>query len=276
MQKVIYRNEIEQYEEQIDQMIIRHIEEGLVETFEGFEHFSLVAFDWYDINDIEQEPSQMIIYLDADDFFVICENEVSYKAAKAYFTEAPTNERAMYLFFKTLFKGDIKNLEALEDRISELDDNIIAGQEPDARTKIVDIRYEILCLKKYYEQFELVFDELCENDNELISENYINYFEVLRNRTDRMTSSVMNLREFVVQVRESYQAQIDIEQNRLMKIFTLVTSIFLPLTLIAGWYGMNLQMPEVEWAYSYPVVIAVCIIVCVIWLVVFKKKGWFK
>ena len=127
-----------------------------------------------------------------------------------------------------------------------------ANKEKDAREQIVDLRYEILRLKKYYEQFELVFDELCENDNELISENYINYFEVLRNRTDRMTSSVMNLREFVVQVRESYQAQIDIEQNRLMKIFTLVTSIFLPLTLIAGWYGMNLKMPEVEWAYSYP------------------------
>jgi len=276
MQKVIYRHEIEQYEEQIDQAIISYIEEGLVETFEGFEHYSLVAFDWYDINDVEQDPSQMIIYLDEEDFFVICENEVSYNAAKLYFAEAQTNERAMYLFFKYLFKGDTKNLERLEDKISELDDRIIDGKETDARAQIVDIRYEILRLKKYYEQFELVFDELCENDNELISENYINYFEVLRNRTDRMTSYVMNLREFIVQVRESYQAQIDIEQNRLMKIFTLVTSIFLPLTLIAGWYGMNLKMPEVEWAYSYPVVIGICVFVCLVWFILFKKKGWFK
>ena len=94
MQKVIYRNEIEQYEEQIDQIIINHIEEGLVETFEGFEHFSLVAFDWYDISNIEQEPSQMIIYLDEEDFFVICENEVSYKAAKTYLV--PNNYEKYY------------------------------------------------------------------------------------------------------------------------------------------------------------------------------------
>lgn len=276
MQKVIYRTEIENYQKQIDQAIISYIEEGLVETFEGFEHYSLVAFDWYDINDVEQDPSQMIVYLDEDDIFVICENEVSYNAAKGYFSEAPSNERALYMFFKNLFKGDTKNLERLEDKISALDDDIIDGKEVNAREKIVDIRYEVLRLKKYYEQFELVFDELCDNDNELISEQFLNYFEILRNRTDRMTSYVMNLREFIVQVRESYQAQIDIEQNRLMKIFTLVTSIFLPLTLIAGWYGMNLKMPEVDWEYSYPVVIGVCIFICVFWFILFKKKGWFK
>lgn len=276
MQRVIFKHEISKYEEQVNQEIINYLEEGLVETFEGFENYSLVAFDWYDIGDVEKEPAQMILYLDDDDFFVICENDVSYRAARAYFTEAADNERAMYLFFKNLFKGDSKNLERLEDKISELDDAIIDGKEKDAREQIVDLRYEILRLKKYYEQFELVFDELCDNDNGLISEKFINYFEVLRNRNDRMISSVMNLREFVVQVRESYQAQIDIEQNRLMKAFTLVTSIFLPLTLIAGWYGMNLQMPEFDWEYSYPVVVGICILVCMIWFIIFKKKGWFK
>lgn len=276
MQRVIFKHEISKYEEQVNQEIINYLEEGLVETFEGFENYSLVAFDWYDISDVEKEPAQMIIYLDDDDFFVICENDVSYRAARTYFTEAADNERAMYLFFKNLFKGDSKNLERLEDKISELDDAIIDGKEKDAREQIVDLRYEILRLKKYYEQFELVFDELCDNDNGLISEKFINYFEVLRNRNDRIISSVMNLREFVVQVRESYQAQIDIEQNRLMKVFTLVTSIFLPLTLIAGWYGMNLQMPEFDWEYSYPVVVGICILVCMIWFIIFKKKGWFK
>lgn len=276
MQKVIYRSEIGNYKEQIDQAVISYLEEGLVETYEGFENFCLVAFDWYDITDVEQDPAQMIVYMDQEDIFVICENEVSFNAAKKYFTEAPSNERAMYLFFKYLFRTDTKNVERLEDVISKLDDDIIDGKEVDAREKIVDIRYEVLRLKKYYEQFELVFDEICENDNNMLSDQYIRYFEILRNRNDRMRASVQNLREFMVQVRESYQAQIDIEQNRLMKIFTLVTSIFLPLTLIAGWYGMNLKMPEFEWAYSYPVVIGVCVFVCVIWLVVFKKKGWFK
>lgn len=276
MQKVIYRTEIEKFKEQIDQTVINYLEEGLVETFEGFDHFNLVAFDWYDITDVEKDPAQMILYIDEDDFFVICENEGAYNAANKLFTEAPSNERAMYLFFKNLFKGDYKNIERIEDLISNLDDAVIDGSEQNSREKIVNYRYEILRLKKYYEQFRTVFEELCDNDNELISEQYISYFEVLQNRVEKMSSNVLNLREFIVQVRESYQAQIDIEQNRLMKVFTLVTSIFLPLTLIAGWYGMNLQMPEFGWAYGYPVVIGICVLVCLIWFIVFKKKGWFK
>lgn len=276
MQKVIYRSEIENYMEQIDPSVVSYMEEGQIETFEGFERYSIVAFDWYDIRDVEAEPSQIMIYIDEDDIFVICEDGAAYETAEKCFSGAPTNERAMYLFFKNLFKGDTKNLEELEDRISALDDSVIHGEDEDIREQIVDIRYEILRLKKYYEQCELIFAELCDNDNELISEEYLNYFDVLHNRTRRLLSEAINLREYIVQVREAYQAQIDIEQNRLMKVFTLMTSIFLPLTLIAGWYGMNLRMPEYEWIYGYPVVIAVCAAVCLIWFVVFKKKGWFK
>lgn len=276
MQKVIYRNEIEKYTEQMEPAVVTYIEEGQIETFEGFDTFSIIAFDWYDIKDSEADPSQMLLYIDSDDLFVICENESSYQAAMKCFVGAPSNERAMYTFFKNLFKGDSKNLEELEDKISVLDDSVMHGNEEDIREKIVDYRYEVFRLKKYYEQFEEIFDELCDNDNDIISEDYLTYFEILNNRCGRLLSLVQNLREYIVQVRESYQAQIDIEQNRLMKIFTLVTSIFLPLTLIAGWYGMNLKMPEFDWDYGYPFVIFVCVLVCVIWAVVFKKKGWFK
>ncbi|MBE5862987.1 MAG: magnesium transporter [Lachnospiraceae bacterium] len=276
MQKVIYRSEIENYTQQMEAAVVKYIEEGQIETFEGFDNFSIIAFDWYDIKNLEADPSQMLLYFDTDDLFVICENEVSYEAATKYFSEAPSNERSMYLFFKNLFKGDTKNLEELEDRISDLDDAVIHDGSEEIREKILDARYEVLRLKKYYEQFEEIFDELCDNDNEMISADYINYFDVLNNRCERLLRQVLNLKEYVVQVRESYQAQIDIEQNRLMKVFTLMTSIFLPLTLIAGWYGMNLQMPEFGWKYGYPVVIFVCLLVCVIWAIVFKKKGWFK
>ncbi len=276
MQKVIYRSEIENYVQQMEPAVVTYIEEGQIETFEGFDTFSIVAFDWYNIKDLEADPSQMLLYLDRDDFFIICENEASFAEASKCFTPAPANERAMYLFFKNLIKGDNVNLEGLEDRISNLDDAVIHDSSDATREQILDARYDVLRLKKYYEQFEEIFDELCDNDNGIISDDYLNYFDILNNRCERLVRQVLNLKEYVVQVRESYQAQIDIEQNRLMKIFTLVTSIFLPLTLIAGWYGMNLQMPEFTWKYGYLFVIAVCIIVVAIWAIIFKKKGWFK
>ncbi len=60
-----------------------------------------------------------------------------------------------------------------------------------------------------------------------------------------------------------------------MTILTVITSIFLPLTLIAGWYGMNFRyMPELNWPWSYPIVFVVCIVIVVACLIFFKKKKW--
>jgi magnesium transporter len=78
-----------------------------------------------------------------------------------------------------------------------------------------------------------------------------------------------------MQVRDLYHAQLEVRQNRIMTLLTVVTTIFMPLTLIAGWYGMNFRyMPELEWRLGYPVVIAVSVLIVVFCLIFFKKKKW--
>ena len=274
MQKIIYMNQIEEYSSYIDKSVIDYIKESQVETFESFEKYDIIAFKWYDIRDIESESEKIMIYIDKDDLFYLCENENSYEKAERYFSTAETNEKAMYIFFSNLLKGSTKHLEQLEDKISEVDDNIIDGIDNNNREKILNLRYEVFRLKKYYEQFSSIFEELCDNDNDLITEECLKYFKILNNRAIRITTMVSNLRDYTTQVRESYQAQIDIEQNQLTKFFTITTSIFLPLTLITGWYGMNLKMPEFNWKYGYIFVIGLCIFVSIIWLYIFKKKKW--
>lgn len=77
-------------------------------------------------------------------------------------------------------------------------------------------------------------------------------------------------------MRELFQAEIDIRQNHIMKILTIVTTIFLPLSLVAGWYGMNFAyMPELSWKYGYPAVIVVSALVILICLLIMnKEKFW--
>ena len=95
-----------------------------------------------------------------------------------------------------------------------------------------------------------------------------------------MTDDVIRLREESQLLREScaqlqslFQAEIDTRQNRIMQILTIVTTIFLPLTLLVGWYGMNfVGMPELTWKYGYPVVVIVSIVTVGISLWVCKKK----
>ena len=94
-------------------------------------------------------------------------------------------------------------------------------------------------------------------------------------RAIRLQSLVSSQREYVSQLRDLLQAQLEVKQNTIMTVLTVITTIFLPLTLIAGWYGMNFtHMPELSWPYGYPVIIIVSIMIVIICLIWFKKKKW--
>ncbi|MPN30891.1 Cobalt/magnesium transport protein CorA [bioreactor metagenome] len=84
---------------------------------------------------------------------------------------------------------------------------------------------------------------------------------------------VGNLRDYVTQIRESYQSQLDINLNNTMKLFTVLTAVFSPLTLIVGWYGMNFPtMPEYNWQYGYIYVTFISLLAIAMCLYIFKKK----
>jgi magnesium transporter len=138
--------------------------------------------------------------------------------------------------------------------------------------EIIDLRKHLLFLKRYYEPLLDIAEGLEENENRLIEEGALKYFSILKNRIERLNNNVFHLRDYVTQVREAYQAQVDISLNHIMKAFTVITAIFLPLSLIAGWYGMNFKyMPELSWIHGYPFVFGLSIAVVVISLILFKK-----
>lgn len=275
MRKIILRTETDTLEPSIEHMIFERIKNSQLERFESFEAVSLISFDWYDIFDQNAEPAQVTIYFSKEHLFFICENEILLHKVTAICKDFPEHEKVLYYFFTELMKPDMDYLEKLEDEIAEVENNLLINSKTKCARSIVTFRKELIRLKKYYEQLNSIFEYIIENDNDLITPSHLRYFAVLDNRVDRLFSTVLNLRDFVTQVREAYQAQIDIEQNGIMKIFTVITSIFLPLTLIVGWYGMNLQMPEFSWTFGYPMVIIISVVVCVCCIAVFKFKKWF-
>ena len=98
---------------------------------------------------------------------------------------------------------------------------------------------------------------------------------MLQNRVERLRDISSSLRDYVMQIRDLNKTHLDVKQNRIMTILTVVTTIFMPLTLIAGWYGMNFRyMPELETRWGYPVVIAVSALIVIASLLFFKKKKW--
>ena len=167
-------------------------------------------------------------------------------------------------------------LEDVECRINATEERLMKYSDSECLMEILDYRYELFDLKKYYGQLLSIFENCVENDNEIFSENGVRYFSVLASRTGRLLDRTVSLRDYVSQAREAYQAQTDIEQNKLMRVFTVITAVFLPLTLLVGWYGMNFKyMPELSSPYAYPAFVGICIAIVVVLIIIFKRRKWF-
>ncbi len=171
-------------------------------------------------------------------------------------------------FLLELTSSDIYRLESLENMIISLEDRLFLDHSPsDAGIKdIIKVRKDLLKAKRYYEQMEFLTDEMSAVDSS---------FSFVDKKFDRLMEFVLHLQSYIESVREAYQSQIDIEQNNIMKFFTVVTTIFTPLTLITGWYGMNLSLPEYHWSMGYPFVCGLSMAVVVSLLVIFRRKKWF-
>lgn len=184
-------------------------------------------------------------------------------------------ERVLSTFFERLIGDDVNILENIEQEIADLENELITSGKKNCVREIVSLRKRLMLFKQYYEQLLDVLDDLQENENEILSDTSLKYFRIFDGKVDRLYHNVLNLRDYVTQVRESYQAEVDIGLNNIMKIFTVITAIFLPLTLLVGWYGMNLQMPEYGWAYGYPMVIILSIAIVIFFIFFFRKNKWF-
>ena len=280
MQTVLPFSRMSEAAERMDPKVLAYLNEGQIETFESFETFSIIAFDWYDVHSARTADSQMLLYLDRKDLLLFCEDDAAEEKARSIVAELTKegpmdNEQLLYRFFVRLLKGDMAHLDQLEADISDGESAVLSGTRPGDLDRIAAWRRELLRLKRYYEQLDSIFDELSANDNQLLGKASVRRMVILGTRLDRYLSGVRSLQEMVAQLREAYQSQLSIQQNDLMKIFTVVTAVFLPLSLLTGWYGMNFAgMPELGWKYGYPAVITVSVLIVAGLIWYFKRKKW--
>ncbi len=187
----------------------------------------------------------------------------------------PSLERFIYDFLDQIVINDLRLMEKYEFELDEIEKRIMDGDDRFPSSRLNEIRNDIRDLRIHYEQLMDFGQELEENENNFFKQENLRYFRLFLNRIARLHDNSTSLRDYTMQLRDLYKAHIDIKQNRIMTVLTVVTTIFMPLTLIAGWYGMNFKyMPELEWRWGYPVVIVICLLIAIASLLFFKKKKW--
>ena len=175
-----------------------------------------------------------------------------------------------------MIKDDVIFLQKYEDELIAIEEELLDNDIEDFHREILKRRREISVLNSYYQQLMDMAESMSENKNYIFNHEDCRLFSVYEGRVERMYDNTKMLREYTIQMREMYQSQIDISQNQTMKVLTVLTAIFSPLTLITGWYGMNFNlMPETEWKFGYPVIIIVSLIIVIAEIIYFRKKNWF-
>lgn len=248
--------------------------------YESYEKSDFFSLELLDFRDLFSSNGSVVIYINKNIciFFATQPKLILEQLNKMFQSlgEKITINKIIYYFFDYYSKSMPIKSDEIEKKIMDLEHKLITTDgNKDCVREIIYLRNELMILKRYYEQSLYALDIIIENENNFFDENSLNSFEILSKRMERRFQNILNLRDALTQARESYEAEVDISLNETMKFFTVITTIFLPLTLIVGWYGMNFEMPEYNLEYGYHGVIIGSILFVLIGIYYFKKKKWF-
>ncbi|MFC5701697.1 magnesium/cobalt transporter CorA [Cohnella faecalis] len=181
-----------------------------------------------------------------------------------------------YLILDKLVDNYFPMLYRIEDQLNELDD---AGSEARVRLEIdqvYDIRSALLRLRKTVIPMRDLLYRIINSDKITGVKEHHAYFTDVYDHLLKLAEMIESNREMTADLRDSYNSRQNNRMNAIMKRLTVITTIFMPLTLIAGIYGMNFRfMPELEWHWGYFAVLGAMGALAWGMYAWFRKKGWF-
>ncbi|WP_339316494.1 magnesium/cobalt transporter CorA [Paenibacillus sp. FSL R10-2734] len=191
--------------------------------------------------------------------------------------EQEVNEPDMFLYL--LIDLVVDNYfsvgDRIEARIEKLEEDILMHTKKSHLSEIIGLRSEILWLKKMLGPQKEVINTLNKKDLRLIDDQLQKYFSDIYENAVKISETFETYRDLMGNLREAYQSSIANRANEIMRVFTAITTIFMPLTVITGIYGMNFDhMPELHTKYGYFGVIGVMLTLGCGMLYVFRKKEW--
>lgn len=231
-----------------------------------------------DKNTYNNDGVHLGFYIAEDRLYIIGDESYTINlAGRMKDASLPVNLTLSGLFcmiLNILIDDDVSFLQKTERSLITLEDSLNVCHDDAFDVKILPYRRLMTRFQSYYYQLMNIGMSFRSNINNMLCEDDVMNFTYYTRRAEMLHVQVQALRDYIFQIRETYRTDIAVRQNRSMNILTVISSLFLPLTLIAGWYGMNFQyMPELKSPYGYPAVIAASCIIVVSEIIYFRKKN---
>jgi len=166
-------------------------------------------------------------------------------------------------------------IEKLSDKIEVLEDELVSNLTQDTLHEIHRLKQNMIILRKSIWPFREVVSRMERSRHSLFDESTLIYIRDIYDHSIQVMETVETYRDMLSGMLDIYLSSVSNRMNEVMKVLTIIATIFIPLTLVVGIYGMNFQfMPELAIAWAYPAVWLAMIIIGLIMLVFFRRKRW--
>ncbi len=182
------------------------------------------------------------------------------------------------LLYYILDRIVVKNyniIAELEAKADEIEISILKNPKHEQIDNLISLRRQVYKIRKYLSPLRYIGDSLVSNDNLVLEKENISYFVNLNRKIDKLMMALESLVQDLALVREAFESEIANKTNELMKIFTIIATIFLPLNLITSMHGMNMKgIPFEKMEHGYYCMVLIMMLVALILISIFKKKKW--
>jgi magnesium transporter len=182
-----------------------------------------------------------------------------------------------YMILDNLVDNYFPTLYRIEDQLNDLESREETEKLQTLIDEVYDIRSELLRLRRTVIPMRDLLYRVISSDKIPGIREHIVYYTDIHDHLLKLTDMIESNREMTADLRDSYDSIRSSRMNGIMKTLTVITTIFMPLTFIAGVYGMNFHhMPELEWQWGYFVILALMGVLGIGMYIWFRRKGWFE
>lgn len=187
-----------------------------------------------------------------------------------------------YALIDTVVDHYFQSLDLISESIEEVEEEIVRNPEQRHLQQIHSLRRDLILFRKSIWSLRDGINTLIRDDSPLISDQVKIYLRDVYDHIVQVIDSIETSREMVYSLYDMYMSGLSNRMNEVMKVLTVIATIFIPLTFVAGIYGMNFDpeaspwnMPELDWYFGYPLSLGLMLFISIIMLYYFRKKGWF-
>ena len=187
----------------------------------------------------------------------------------------------VYALFDAIVDNYFIILEKIGEKIENMEEDVVSKPDPELLQDIYNLKREMVYLRKSVWPLREVINNLLREDSKLIRETTHVYLRDLYDHTIQVIDTIETYRDMVSGMLDIYMSSVSNKMNEVMKVLTIFAAIFIPLTFVAGIYGMNFNpdispfnMPELNWFWGYPMALISMLLIGILLVIYFKRKRW--